>query len=944
MAVLVAGGVVLAPALSAVTAAEAASTANVVPAATVKDSDAAVTDFGGCIAGGGTGDLLLLIDDSGSLKQSDPDDDRVKAAQYLVRQLGRFAEQSSAQVDIRVSRFSTSYSDVGGWSTLDGASVPRVSETVASLAMADTGFETDYWSALEGARKDLAERASSRKGTNCQAIAWFTDGKAEYDVRSTKAAQDAYGTSKSFAPGADLSTRAGVEAATKAANEDLCRSGGLADQLRSSGITTFAVGLESSGASASDFAQLEAIATGSSSSPNTTCGSITEPVPGSFTLASDIDNLLFAFDALSTPGQAPLTQESGICQVSYCTDQAHEFVLDDSTPAVHVLAAADVDAVDVDLVGPDGVPVRLPRGTIGTSASVAVPGGTATYTWESPSSVSVDITRSDGATTWSGLWKVVFIDPAGTSADKRSRTNVHISSDLVPTWSGASRGRVHLSSAWDGTFGIARGRDAVAPASIQGSAALSAVLSDGSGHDTTIVDGADKAHIGGAVSTEPTGLDLGAGTVEMRLALTTAPVMSGTTVVHEGTVLAPAVVRVPVSILAPEQYPVVSDTVDFGTIEGDTSGTATVTLNGSGCAWLSGKPAVAAAPSGTGPITVVADGHDQASDCVKASSGGTPMQVTLSFDESRNGTVNGTFPVSIAAADALGDPLTTNVSFTADLRRPLNQANFLLTLVVALIAGPGIPLGLLYLASFLTARMPSGGLLSQRVSVRVVEGTVLRDGEPFAFRPSDFSTMQTVSRRNARSLVVAGLSLQARPSRSPVGAGHVLAAEPGSSAVSDGSPAWVRRGASIRARLPLAVQGHWVVLSPSGSAADTAEVVAFVGTNAPDSLRASMAESVRDRLPDLLARLRAETGEELPSEDAFASADARSGSSIGFGSEDVSSAPQSAHGSRSAGRPRAGRSPSRRGDGRATPESSATPPPPAEDVGFGFGFDDPPHR
>lgn len=39
----------------------------------------------------------------------------------------------------------------------------------------------------------------------------------------------------------------------------------------------------------------------------------TEPTPGDFYLAQNIDDLLFAFDAFSSPGQAPLENETGVC-------------------------------------------------------------------------------------------------------------------------------------------------------------------------------------------------------------------------------------------------------------------------------------------------------------------------------------------------------------------------------------------------------------------------------------------------------------------------------------------------------------------------------------------------------------------------------------------------------------------------------------------------------
>lgn len=920
--VLVAGALAVAPALGSPSTASAAVGGSV----TTASPDAAVTRFGGCIAGGGTGDLLMLLDDSGSLRQSDPDDDRVQAAQYLVRQLGRFADQSGADIDVRLARFSTTYEHVGGWTTLNGGSASAVSRTLAGLGAADDGYETDYWTALNGARGDLAERASSRSGPSCQAIAWFTDGKAEYVVRDSRSEQDRYGTSKPFAPDADLTSRAGVQGATVAAQRDLCRTGGLADQLRSSGVTTFAIGLESANAPAEDFAPLEAIATGTSSAPKSSCGSVTTPVPGSFTLASDIDNLLFAFDALSTPGRSPLSQESGICQVRYCTDQAHDFVLDTSTPDVHVLAAADVSAVDVDVVGPTGDPVPLPRSAVGKESTVTVAGGTATYTWESESAVSIDLVRAKDGTPWAGLWKIVFIDPAGSSAGKKSRTNIHISSDLVPTWSDTESPRLHLGSRWPGTFGVGNGGGAgVAPSSIQGTAVLTATVTDAGGHSSTIVDEVQKDQITDQVSAEVADLDIGAGTLEMRLDLTTAPVRAGGVVVHEGTPLAPAIVRVPVSILAPVRFPVVTDSVDFGTLDGTTSATASLPVSGAGCAWVEGQPSIIAGPSDTGDVTVTSKDHDKASDCLRATREGGSLEVTLSFDRSQNGSVNGTFPVRIASADDSGRPLTTKVAFTADLRRPLNEANFLVALLVALIAGPGIPLGLLYLASFLVARIPTGALLSQRTRVDVIDGVVIRDGAPFAFRSTDFTVLQTVSGRNARSLVVSGLTLRARPSRSPFGAGHVVATQSGVAAASDVPPAFERRGGTVRARLPLAIQGHWVVLAPVGSPDGSAEVVVFLAANAPEAARDAIADSIRDRLPEVLEQLHLLEGRATTSDDAFVRVgEEGSGAQLGgFGLDE----------------PAGGRRPvDRSADARpSAPPSSASR---GDDTGFGFGFED----
>jgi hypothetical protein len=121
---------------------------------------------------------------------------------------------------------------------------------------------------------------------------------------------------------------------------DICRPGGVADQLRSSQVALFGIGLQGSSGSAGDFLFMESVATGESRSDAAACGKLVDPVPGEFHLATDIDSLLLAFDGISSPGSRPITQDAGICQVSVCIDKAHRFVLIIDA-GVRVLATAD---------------------------------------------------------------------------------------------------------------------------------------------------------------------------------------------------------------------------------------------------------------------------------------------------------------------------------------------------------------------------------------------------------------------------------------------------------------------------------------------------------------------------------------------------------------------------------------------------------------------------
>lgn len=73
---------------------------------------------------------------------------------------------------------------------------------------------------------------------------------------------------------------------------------------------------------------------------------------------SNIDDLLFAFDKLSTPGQPPITSEAGACVKTVCEKGKHKFVLDTSVGSVSILASADREGLVPVLVAPNGSETR----------------------------------------------------------------------------------------------------------------------------------------------------------------------------------------------------------------------------------------------------------------------------------------------------------------------------------------------------------------------------------------------------------------------------------------------------------------------------------------------------------------------------------------------------------------------------------------------------------
>ena len=872
--------------LLAPAAANAAPTAPIivtvptVPTAPTTDSDP-VSRFGSCLAGGGSGDIVLLFDESESLKKSDPKHDRVTAARYLVRQLTSFSENSGASITVKVATFGSDYTSIGEWTELEGSGPKTVDGSITSVTKLVNGFETDYWTALESARRDLSERVASRDDSvSCQAIAWFTDGAMGFNPRKNPEEVAEFGKSKAFAETIVLDSRAAADKVDAVARQQLCRPGGLADQLRSSDVVIFAIGLQGDSKSG-DFGYLNSIATGTDSESGDECGAILDPVPGTFALANDIDQLLFAFDAIGTPGSSGLQQEGGVCATAGCEEGSHSFVLDASTPVVHILATADVDTLDLSLTAPSGQIAVFPRSPVGTASSVELEGSTVDYTWQSDRTIEVDLATEENSSNWTGLWTLSFVDPSGDTSGK-SLSNIHIFSDYLPSWVNPDATPLYTGDLIEGVeFGVVDKAGApVELSDLLGTLAFTAVLTDADGTTVDVAADLTAADLSSPRSIDLDGLAAGAATLTLELAITTAPITKNGKVTVPGTALEPQSLDVPFTILPPPDFPVLADSVNFGVLDGSTTATAQLDVMGEGCIWIDGPSAVtiSAAPEKVGDVVVGLGDAVDAESCVEVSG---PAQLDLAIDELDNGSINGTLQVMTAPPGEADRAIAANVEFTADVRKPLNAGNFILSLIVALILGPGIPIALLYLFKWLAAKIPSRALLVERVAVTIVDGRVLRAGSTFALAPTDFRDIVGIAGGGSRALTAAGVSLTTHTGASPTGAGFVLARVDGTVSASDSSPA----SKGSQARLPLAVHNHWVVFRTSGAPEGAAEVLLLVSADADVDRKATLVDDLNSRLPDVYARLVEESGDaapEAPSTSGFDSPSAAPAAS-GFG-------------------------------------------------------------
>ena len=827
-----------------------------------------VDRFGACVAGGETGRVLLLVDESRSLASTDPDAARVTAARFLTEQLSTYADDTGASLDVAIAGFSDTYTERKGWTRLSKDSLGSLTSALDGFADRTGGTDTDYWLALDGARTTM----QSGDAPPCRMIAWFTDGELDFTIRSN--------ADKPYAPGVSLNTEQDRATMVEAARTSLCRPGGLVDQVRSSDIITVAIGLAGKDVDEADFDLLKSIATGEKTSTGA-CGDVLSPVPGDFYLADNIDELLFAFDKLSTPGQPPLTDEAGACAVKVCDSGKHRFVLDSSVGSVNILASADRTGLTPVLVSPDGTETRMAAGrsgdvtvggvdenpTAGTEGGDVTVGGVKVgYSFPGDKAVAIRMTNPR-ADQWRGAWALVFIAPDTESA-ARTRSQIHIRGDLAPTWLGPKNTALRSGDTVEMTFGLRNGTgEQIEPADIPGTARLTTELVPAEAHRQ---DGSDSVTIAREVPkreiADAQRLDLGSvapgrATLRMTLAVTTASARDHDGTLVPGTALSPSTVELPVTIDPPVGYPKVGGTVDFGTFEGNGTATATLTVTGPGCVWLD-KSTVIAAPDGTDGLAVTSDARAQ-DTCVTVADGAEGgITLRLAVPTAVNGDVNGTLRLLLGPDRAGAEPIATEVPFTAALQKPLNTTSFAIALIVGLILGPLIPLLVLYLAKWLTARIPGRALRAEQIQVRLDGSAVTRGGAPFAVRDDEFVRLVPGIVSSTRKLDLGGITLRARIGRSPFGTGYVVASAPGMAGAAGRSGD--RTGPTPDARLPLAVHNTWFVLHDPRGPEQEATVVLLVGGDAGREVIDRLVADVTEYLPRVLPQLRADALRNVP--------------------------------------------------------------------------------
>lgn len=753
------------------------------------ESNNPLGQLGACMARGNELDVLLLMDETNSLanrwvdgKQiegkpgADPDNFRIPAAEDFAKVLLQKSQDQNLTTNIKIAGFGTTYkNDINnpgegyeGWTELTTESQDDVLEQIRAFEnRTEETKGTDHNVAIDGASQDLLGAPGEDP---CRLLVTFTDG-------NLATADDA------------------------AAEDNLCRPNGVADRLRSAGITHVGIGLTNPEIN-ENFDLFQAVTEGKGGS--VTCGE--QPRNGAFYPANKVGDLFAAFrSALDTGGSTGDTISA---------DKPFNFVLDNSITSVRF------SAVGRDDLGPDAkLEMTAPNGDkvvmAGTGEKNA---GDGKLTWEARNE-AVQSTEGSlnkaGDKAWAGEWSMRFIDVA-PEASKNGQVAVLV--EMVPELNvgfkaaGAEDTQKDLKVMDDGKIVVElTGPDGkmVDPEG-QASGKVQFVPSGG-GKPVVLEEKADFST--GRVEIPATKIPDApvSGRVTAEVTITTAG-KDG----KPGTTLSPLQGDRAISV-AVQNLPQLPGQIDVAT-EGEDV-TVNIPVSGPGRVWIDGGQKVEHGMDDLGAVTVDSE-HNSKDSALTVGRGETAeLPLNFTFEKRAQLIANGTLPVHIADENG-GEERVVDVATRIDSKVPVAKGVAAAAFILALLLGLLLPLLLLYLVRYLTSKIPNHppvGPVVLRMN-RGTGGAWTFDGQPHPqIDPTDAAQHQM---RPGPRTVQAGRA-QAKVesfSINPLTAANVIVAAP--SIASDGAE---KDGHAV---LPLAIQDSWFVQAPSQSA-DDLEVVAF---------------------------------------------------------------------------------------------------------------------
>ncbi len=632
-------------------------------------AQAAFAEIAGCLATSDELRVLMVVDESRSLKETDPDSQRTAGLLATLDSLSLLQQDSPDRtVNVAASTFAQAYTSRIGWGPASGSHL----DDLRSFATNDVpglnqGTATDYRVAMTGAARDL----STDPEPACRVMLWFTDG------------------------GLDVGDSA---SATAAAHTDICTPGGIADGLRSDGIHVIAAALfrpDSDLVDDSDRATLQQIAEGEAQAG--TCGTV--PVPqrsadGAYVSASDPSQLAALFASLMARISGFTDSGSVQCPGDACVAGTFAFPIDAGIARLRVIAVpVEGTSPTYSLTDPSGARADLPA-----NGSTALGGFTVeTSQAGNTQQIDVDLTSADPVGQWaldvksgSALIDLYLMPGLSVALDPGSQqTSATGTSSITVGITGPQQGPVDPSVYGDFTV-------------------------------TGQIDAGEQVR--GALEDGRWRLDLpppAAGVLPSTRQLT----VSVTAVTKPSGIELDPVVRqfvLPVSLSA--YYPTIEQPeLVLSPVSGEGESTGTLRINGSteGPTRACISPVALSGPQGQDQV--LASPQDACIDLAAGESGDLSV-ATDHFTVAADGTLNGTGQVSLYSVRGEDPQTTVEVPTRLSIGRLVDETTRWLLVLALLLASLAIPLALIYVLG------RSAGALRHRC--RALDAGLPGAGEP----------------------------------------------------------------------------------------------------------------------------------------------------------------------------------------------------------------------
>lgn len=755
--------------------------------------------------------VMVLMDESGSLPRTDPDAQRVAAAQLGLRTLVRLGQDLDVQVVVSIAGFAVDFEMVRPWTELDDSSMAVLLQDLDSFRDRTTGLDTDFAAAFVGARDEFARHAATTQNETCELLLLFTDGDYDIEERDTNHTDERRreGLEKPYAPGLRLD-QPGVAAEVEALGRELlCSPDGVLDELRGDDVVVITVALEDE-ISVADRAFLQAISAGQSD--GTTCGSRIGDQFGAYLPANDLTELIWAFGSIANEvgggTRKPEREQFPVCPQERCAAGTLPFELSPAYEQFQLLANSGAPEVILELSSPEiDAPLVLRSGEIGTYQLGSV---TLDVVWLSPVDVAIDGSLPAGEEGWHGTWEMTFIDPTGLLAGAVASAQLYLFGGLTPELVEDPGFRMGDEAAIEIRIVDSVGAPRT-PAGFVEEARVTAEIADPvSGRVQELEVEGDPAS-GRYFATWAVPSSIEASSVNLALRLDV--------IARTGVALQPRIRTYPLPLLPPVDYPHVrlaDERLQAITgREGVATGTVLVTGGdaSSGCVWIESSM-IARLPRNASDVETGLDPDASTQpDCIEVAPSETrEIALTVHVGQVASGSAEGRL-VARLRSDASPEVLTAELPFDFDMHRPVDEGLRILLMTVLLLVGFLLPMVVLWVLNWWGARFESlAQLRTAAVPVRISpEGRLARiDGgqeRPLRFEAADFEYTGGPD-APTREAVVDGVRLQPKVPLFPLRPAFGLAEEDGIPVV--GSEGLATDGQRLRGKVPFSLARQWL--------------------------------------------------------------------------------------------------------------------------------------